>query len=82
MAANVIDCPAETEAIVSAWQRATSESFAAGIGNMTNPYGDGTASERMCEFLLRHSDRGKLLDKRALPLTEGETMTAFTQHVS
>jgi UDP-N-acetylglucosamine 2-epimerase (non-hydrolysing)/GDP/UDP-N,N'-diacetylbacillosamine 2-epimerase (hydrolysing) len=50
-AANLIDCPAEREAILAALQRALEPRFRGGLAGMTNPYGDGDAAGRIVEIL-------------------------------
>ncbi|MBT8136220.1 MAG: UDP-N-acetylglucosamine 2-epimerase (hydrolyzing) [Gammaproteobacteria bacterium] len=67
-AANVIDTPADTAAILAAVARADSEAFRAGLAQMENPYGDGCAGERIAQILADAPPRDKLLGKRALPL--------------
>ena len=77
MADNVIDCPASSEAIVQAWQKAISSEFTDSISGMRNPYGDGHAATRMCDFLLKHRNRARLLDKRARTLATAEHIDGF-----
>jgi len=79
MADNVINCEAQTDAIVSSWKQAVSREFAASIDGMINPYGDGQASKRMCDFLVAKFDRARLLDKRALAVEDGEGIDGFVQ---
>ncbi|MFK8028922.1 MAG: UDP-N-acetylglucosamine 2-epimerase [Gammaproteobacteria bacterium] len=79
MADNVIDCPASSDAIVEAWQKAVSDDFTDSIADMTNPYGDGQAATRMCEFLLKHNDRARLLDKKARTLTCHDDIDGFSK---
>jgi UDP-hydrolysing UDP-N-acetyl-D-glucosamine 2-epimerase len=46
-ATNVIDAPAEADAIAAAIERATSPEFRKSLGGLVNPYGDGKAAERI-----------------------------------
>lgn len=67
-ARNVLDAPAERAAIVAALQRARSSEFRASLRGMSNPYGDGYASEKITA-VLRHVALGRaLLIKRAVEL--------------
>ena len=50
-AANVIDAPANREAVLSAIALARSSKFRESLRGMTNPYGDGTASEKIVDVL-------------------------------
>jgi GDP/UDP-N,N'-diacetylbacillosamine 2-epimerase (hydrolysing) len=50
-AASVIDCAAERNSIGTALQRLYSEEFRAGLGHVSNPYGDGGASARIVAVL-------------------------------
>ena len=67
-AANVIDVPAETEAIRSAIDRALTPSFREGLIGLENPYGDGHASARIAELIATVSLGEELLRKPALRL--------------
>jgi UDP-N-acetylglucosamine 2-epimerase len=62
---NVIDAPAESEAIHAAILKARDEGFAHYLQGMTNPYGEGTAAERITEVLTTLPSRERLLLKRA-----------------
>ncbi len=64
---NVIDTPAEGTAITAAIAQARSEAFRRSLEGMTNPYGEGTASERIAEVLTTLPSRDTLLMKRAEP---------------
>jgi UDP-hydrolysing UDP-N-acetyl-D-glucosamine 2-epimerase len=66
-AANVIDAPANRAAILSAITRARSREFRASLGGMSNPYGDGRASEMILEVLTGAPLGRQLLVKRAPP---------------
>jgi UDP-N-acetylglucosamine 2-epimerase (non-hydrolysing)/GDP/UDP-N,N'-diacetylbacillosamine 2-epimerase (hydrolysing) len=70
-AGNVLDAAPEAEAIVEAVRRALSPSFRESLRGMTNPYGDGRASERIVEVLTTVPLGEPLLMKRAVPLRSG-----------
>lgn len=68
-AANVIDAPADREAIVLAIERALSGDFRESLEGMTSPYGEGDAGRKIAE-ILTHTPIGKeLLEKRCRPST-------------
>jgi UDP-N-acetylglucosamine 2-epimerase (non-hydrolysing)/GDP/UDP-N,N'-diacetylbacillosamine 2-epimerase (hydrolysing) len=67
-AKNVVDAPADAAAIVEAIQKACSAEFRDRLRGMTNPYGDGTATEKIVEVLTSVPLGPKLLVKRAVPL--------------
>ena len=50
-ARNVVDADATADSILGAITKATSERFRASLVGMTNPYGDGFASDRIAEIL-------------------------------
>lgn len=50
-AANVIDCPADADAIETAIGKAIDPAFRAALAGMANPYGDGNAAERIVATL-------------------------------
>lgn len=58
--ANVLDAPAEAEAIRAALARALAPSFRAELDGLVNPYGDGHAAERIVR-VLREVDLGERL---------------------
>ena len=66
-APNVIDATANREAILAAVSRARSREFRDSLRGMANPYGDGTASEKILEVLTSAPLGRKLLTKKALP---------------
>jgi UDP-N-acetylglucosamine 2-epimerase (non-hydrolysing)/GDP/UDP-N,N'-diacetylbacillosamine 2-epimerase (hydrolysing) len=68
-ARNVIDAPAEKNAILNAIARGLSLEFRAGIAGMANPYGDGTASEMIARVLAETPLDG-LLIKQPAPLSD------------
>lgn len=67
-AANIIDAPANSDAILTAIQRARSREFRQPLRGMTNPYGDGNASEKILDVLASAPLGSALLVKRAMPL--------------
>jgi UDP-hydrolysing UDP-N-acetyl-D-glucosamine 2-epimerase len=68
-ARNVLDAAAETDAIVSAIERALSTEFRSDLAGMTNPYGDGHAAERIVE-VLANLDIERLLMKAPVLLPD------------
>jgi len=65
-AANLIDVPDDAEAIAAAIARADTPEFREVARGAENPYGDGTAAERMAAVLTTLDlDRDRLLHKRA-----------------
>lgn len=62
---NVLDSSAECASIRSSLARARSSEFVKSIADMTNPYGDGCAAERIVEVLSALPSRDLLLMKRA-----------------
>lgn len=67
-ARNVLDAAADTAAILARVAAARSPAFRASLQGMTNPYGDGHASERIVNVLTTAPHGLELLIKRALPL--------------
>jgi UDP-N-acetylglucosamine 2-epimerase (non-hydrolysing)/GDP/UDP-N,N'-diacetylbacillosamine 2-epimerase (hydrolysing) len=67
-AANVIDVPARSEAILEGIRRASDPGFREGLRGLVNPYGDGTASRRIAETLAGSPLGEELLLKRAVPV--------------
>ena len=63
--ANVIDADASPQTILDAVERATSPEFGASLRGMTNPYGDGNASQRIIGVLRSVPLGEDLLIKRA-----------------
>jgi UDP-N-acetylglucosamine 2-epimerase (non-hydrolysing)/GDP/UDP-N,N'-diacetylbacillosamine 2-epimerase (hydrolysing) len=81
---NILDAPAEPEAILEAIRTAISPRFRSSLAGMTSPYGDGRASERIVEILTSVPLGERLLHKRALPLRdawESEWASAAPQSV-
>ena len=66
-ARNILDAPANTEAILAAAEKARSDAFRRSLEGMTNPYGDGTAAEKIAEILTTVPLGPALLIKRASP---------------
>lgn len=66
---NIIDVPAETDAIRMALARALAPEFRAGLRGVENIYGDGTASETIARVLTT-TPLEKLLIKPPVPLRE------------
>jgi UDP-N-acetylglucosamine 2-epimerase (non-hydrolysing)/GDP/UDP-N,N'-diacetylbacillosamine 2-epimerase (hydrolysing) len=66
-APNVIDVPAESQAILSGLQRALDAEFRKSLAGMTNPYGDGTAAATIARVLATVALDG-LLIKQPTPL--------------
>ena len=62
---NVIDVPAEANAILAAVARTQQPSFREGLLTLDNPYGDGHASERIVRVLTSVELGAALLVKRA-----------------
>ncbi len=69
-AKNVVDAPAESSAIVAAIAAGCRPEFRTSLQGMSNPYGDGAASEKIAEVLATVPLGPKLLMKRAVPLNE------------
>jgi len=67
-AANVLDAAAEKTAILRAMRRANSPEFRDSLEGMTNPYGDGHASEMIVEVLTSVPLGRELLIKRHVSL--------------
>lgn len=67
-ARNVLDVPAEANAIIAAIGKTRDPEFRAALRGMSNPYGEGHASEKIAEVLRSVSLGQELLVKRAVPL--------------
>jgi UDP-hydrolysing UDP-N-acetyl-D-glucosamine 2-epimerase len=67
---NVIDAAAEVAAILDAVRTARSEDFRRSMKDVTNPYGDGFAAQKIVEVLTTAPLGQKLLMKRHVPLAE------------
>lgn len=70
-ARNVIDAEPTADAIRAALERAAQPAYRAGLAGMVNPYGDGTAGERIATILAEAPPRERLLLKRAVPRAGG-----------
>lgn len=66
-AANILDEPANTAAILDALRRALTPEFRTGLRGMTNPYGDGTAAATIARVLAT-TPLESLLIKAPVPL--------------
>ena len=67
-ARNVLDAAPDQHSILAAVSRGLSQSFKNSLDGMINPYGDGTASEKIAEVLASVPLGDKLLVKQAVPL--------------
>jgi UDP-hydrolysing UDP-N-acetyl-D-glucosamine 2-epimerase len=67
-ARNVLDADATADSILAEARRALAPAFRASLEGLTNPYGDGHASERIAELLAEVPLGEKLFVKRAVPL--------------
>jgi len=65
-ARNIIDAAPETDAISQAIEKGLSADFRQSLAGMTNPYGDGHASEKIVEILCDINLGDELLIKRAV----------------
>jgi UDP-N-acetylglucosamine 2-epimerase (non-hydrolysing)/GDP/UDP-N,N'-diacetylbacillosamine 2-epimerase (hydrolysing) len=74
-AANVIDVPAETPAILAGIRRALSAEFRSGLDGMTNPYGNGTAAETIAR-VLAEVELDRLLIKAPVPVQPSDSTEA------
>ena len=68
-ARNILDTPAECDAICTAIARALSREFRGSLAGMANPYGEGTAAVTIAEVLANVPLEG-LLIKQPAPLAE------------
>lgn len=64
---NVLQAAPEAAAILQSMQTAQSEAFRASLAGLQNPYGEGTAAERITQVLTTLPDRQQLLIKSAEP---------------
>lgn len=78
-ARNVIDAPAETNAIRNGIEAAVDPGFRAGLRGMENPYGNGTAAHTIAQVLATVPIEG-LLIKRPVPVPEEIALGDFPEH--
>jgi UDP-N-acetylglucosamine 2-epimerase (non-hydrolysing)/GDP/UDP-N,N'-diacetylbacillosamine 2-epimerase (hydrolysing) len=78
-AQNVIDAPAETDAIRKAIEAALDPGFRAGLRGMENPYGNGTAAQTIVQVLTSVPLQG-LLIKRPVPVPDEMALGDFPEH--
>ena len=71
-ALNIIDAPAESDAICTAIDRTLSPAFRASLCGMANPYGDGTAAGTIVQTLTSAPLEGILI-KQPAPIPETQT---------
>jgi UDP-hydrolysing UDP-N-acetyl-D-glucosamine 2-epimerase len=71
-ARNVLDAAPETPAILAKITEARSTAFRASLADMTNPYGDGHAAERIVQVLTTTPLSSELLVKHASPMVNTE----------
>ena len=71
-AKNVLNAAPEMNSILEMVNKGLSADFRQSLNGMTNPYGDGTASERIVEILGSVPLGEKLLIKQAVPLENGK----------
>ncbi len=77
-ARNVIDVAPETDAILQAIEKGLSADFRESLQAMTNPYGDGHASERIAEILAGVPLGDELLIKRNVSLEDANRRQIVT----
>jgi UDP-hydrolysing UDP-N-acetyl-D-glucosamine 2-epimerase len=75
-ARNILDAPADPRAILEKVRQAKSAEFRRSLKGMTNPYGDGHASERIVHVMRTAPLGEKLLLKKALPLRDSRFASA------
>ncbi|MGE4619083.1 MAG: UDP-N-acetylglucosamine 2-epimerase, partial [Planctomycetota bacterium] len=64
----IIDVPAELSAIRTGLNQVRDPGFRASLSGMSNPYGDGSAGEKIAAILSNLEISPRLLEKRALPI--------------
>ncbi|MBT8131605.1 MAG: UDP-N-acetylglucosamine 2-epimerase (hydrolyzing), partial [Gammaproteobacteria bacterium] len=79
-AANIIDVEAESNSIRDAITTAISPEFRASLAGMHNPYGDGTAGEKIAQTLAAAPGLATLLGKRALPVRQVDDLDFVFRH--
>ncbi len=75
-ARNILDAPPDPRQILEKVRRAKSAEFRRSLEGMTNPYGDGHASEHITKVLTSVPLGEKLLLKRAMPLVDSHFASA------
>ena len=75
-ARNILDAPPDPRQILEKVRRAKSAEFRRSLEGMTNPYGDGHASEHITKVLTTVPLGEKLLLKRAMPLVDSHFASA------
>ena len=75
-ARNIIDAAADVDAILEAIRTAKGSEFRNSLRGMTNPYGDGFASEKIVQVLTTAPLSQELLMKRHAPLPAFESADA------
>jgi UDP-N-acetylglucosamine 2-epimerase (non-hydrolysing)/GDP/UDP-N,N'-diacetylbacillosamine 2-epimerase (hydrolysing) len=80
-ARNIIDAAPNAQAILDALRTAKSEPFRESLHGMTNPYGDGFASEKIVQVLTTVPLSQDLLMKRhsSLPVPEPANLSQHRQ---
>jgi len=77
-ARNVLDAAPETDVILRAIEKGLSADFQESLKGMTNPYGDGHASERIAEILCDVTLGDELLVKRAVPIGSADILPTMS----
>jgi UDP-hydrolysing UDP-N-acetyl-D-glucosamine 2-epimerase len=72
-AKNILDSPADRSLIASAIGVALSDAFRSSLSNITNPYGDGHAAEKIARVLSTVSLSESLLAKEPVPVPSVES---------
>ncbi|MCY7347675.1 MAG: UDP-N-acetylglucosamine 2-epimerase [Pyrinomonadaceae bacterium] len=79
-ARNILDAAPDAGAIMRAIEKGLSADFRESLVGMTNPYGDGHASEKIAEILTSITLGDELLIKRAVPLEDSTGAQASRLH--
>ena len=74
---NIIDVPAEPEAICAALRHAVTPEFRASLAGMTNPYGKGTAAATIAN-VITSVPLNRLLIKKPAPIDSGREPFKFS----
>jgi UDP-N-acetylglucosamine 2-epimerase (non-hydrolysing)/GDP/UDP-N,N'-diacetylbacillosamine 2-epimerase (hydrolysing) len=80
-ARNILDVTPDVQALLNALRTAKSPSFRESLRGMTNPYGDGFASEKIVQVLTTVPLSQELLMKRhaSFPAPESANIAKFPQ---